>query len=308
MTFHSLERLGAPFTSVSEVGFVIPTHGHVVLHNAERKILFYLQADATLEVEQVGTFRVRTGDIVVVPCRCIQRTCVTERGQSAKVHALKIAFTVPPLEGPSALADGPAGAMNPEADMEAFVCHHLPQFLHLPQGQTAPIREILRAIRREAEEHQPGIRHRVRALATNLVVHVARQVHEKRLPRPSAAAVPVSLINQVKEYLLRNYSRPLTLGQIAWHVHKSEEHVARIFRKATGQTVFEYLRTVRLENAKTWLIDSDKSLTEIARRAGFGSLPLFSRNFARYVGRSPSAYRQERAGGVRWFPPHRSAD
>jgi AraC-like DNA-binding protein len=164
------------------------------------------------------------------------------------------------------------------------------------------MQEILRAIRREAEDHPPGIRHRVRALATNLVVHVARMVHENPAPAPVSAASQAPLVNQVKEYLLRNYARELTLGEIAWHVRKSDEHIARIFRKVTGQTVFEYLRTVRLESAKTLLINSDKTLTEIARLSGFGSLALFSRNFTHYVGRSASAYRKERARGVKWQP------
>jgi AraC-like DNA-binding protein len=303
MTFHSIERLGAPFSSVSELGFVIPDGGEVAVHNVERKILFYLQADATMEIEQVGTFRVRTGDIVVIPCRCEQHIRVTERGQSAKAHVLKIAFAIPPLVGPATRHGTSPVRGNPEVDFGAFVRHHLRQIRHLPNAQTAAMREILRAIRREAEEHPPGIRHRVRALATNLVVHVARMVHEAPAPSQTSTPTPAPLVNQVKEYLLRNYARELTLGEIAWHVHKSEEHVARVFRKVTGQTVFEYLRTVRLESAKTLLINSDKTLTEIARLSGFGSLALFSRNFTHYVGRSASAYRQERARGVKWQPP-----
>lgn len=303
MTFHSIERLGAPFLAVSELGFVIPEGGEVTLHNVERKILFYLQADAVMQIEKVGEFRIRTGDILVVPCRCVQRTRITERGQSLKAHVLKIAFALPPLALPGAAQAEPVVRGNPETDLGVFVRHHLRQIRHLPSAQTAAMQEILRAIRREAEEHPPGLRHRVRALATNLVVHVARMVHERPAPTHTAGPEHAPLVVQVKEYLLRNYARELTLGEIAWHVHKSEEHVARVFRKVTGQTVFEYLRTVRLESAKTLLINSDKTLTEIARLSGFGSLALFSRNFSTYVGRNPSAYRQERARVVTWQPP-----
>lgn len=303
MTFHSIERLGAPFSSVSELGFVIPEGGEVTVHNAGRKILFYLQADATMEIDQLGVYRVRTGDVFVIPCRCEQHIRITERGQSAKVHALKIAFAMPPLAGPGTRHEAGSVRGNPEADFSAFVRHHFRQIRHLPGAQTAAMREILRAIRRDAEDHPPGIRHRVRALATNLVVHVARMVHENPAPARVSAPTPAPLVNQVKEYLLRNYARELSLGEIAWHVHKSEEHVARIFRKVTGQTVFEYLRTVRLESAKTLLINSDKALTEIARLSGFGSLALFSRNFTHYVGLNASAYRQERAKDVTWREP-----
>lgn len=303
MTFHSIERLGAPFSTVSELGFVIPDDSDVTVQNPERKLLFFLQADCTGEIEGFGVFPVKTGDILVVPRRCVQHYRVTRAGESAKVHALKIAFALPPLApAGSAGASAPVRG-NPESDLGAFVRHHFRQIRHLPGAQTAPMQEILRAIRRDIEEHPTGIRHRVRALSTNLVVHVARMVHESATPQKSAEPGQGSLVNQVKEYLLRNYARPLTLGEIAWHVRKSEEHVARVVRKVTGQTVLGYLRTVRLERAKTLLINSDKTLTEIARLSGFGSLALFSRNFTLYVGRSASAYRQERSKVVKWKSP-----
>lgn len=304
MTFQSIERLGAPFSAVSELGFVIPTGGDVSVHNPERKLLFFLQADCTSDIEGFGSFPVRTGDILVVPRRCVQHYRGDRRGESPKVHALKISFTLPPLAPPGAAAAPSSVRRNSESDLGAFVQHHFRQIRHFPGGQTPAMQEILQAIRRDIETHPTGVRHRVRALSTNLVVHVARMVHESPTSsRPSAESGHGSLVNEVKEYLLRNHSRQLTLGEIAWHVRKSEEHVARVVRKVTGQTVLGYLRTIRLERAKTLLINSDKTLTEIARLTGFGSLALFSRNFAQYIGTSASAYRQERSTLVQWKAP-----
>jgi AraC-like DNA-binding protein len=302
MTFHSIERLGAPFSSVSELGFVIPENGDVTVENPERKLLFFLQANCTGEIDDFGSFTVRTGDILVVPRRCVQHYRVARAGEIANVHALKITFTFPLLAPPGRPTNQRVQG-NPESDLSAFVRHHFREIRHLPGAQTPAMKEILRAIRRDIEEHPLGIRHRVRALGTNLVVHVARMVHETPSPKTSSEPGQGSLVNNVKEYLLRNYARPLTLGNIAWQVHKSEEHVARVIRKVTGQTVLGYLRTIRLEQAKTLLINSDKTLTEIARLTGFGSLALFSRNFAHYVGRSASAYRQERSRVVKWKTP-----
>jgi AraC-like DNA-binding protein len=303
MTFHSIEQLRPPFASVSELGFVIPRGSDITLHNPESKVLFFLQANCTEEIEGVGTFGVKTGDVLVVPCRCVQHYRVDRPGQSPKVHALKIAFALPPLPPPGTAEPLPPVRGNPESDFSVFVRHHFRQIRHLPAAQTAAMQEILRAIRREAEDHRAGIRHRVRALSVNLVVHVARMVHESAPARVAATVAQGPVVNQVKEFLLRNFARELTLGEIAWHAKRSEEHVARVFRKVTGQTVFEYLRTIRLESAKTLLIDSDKTLTEIARLSGFGSLALFSRNFSQYVGRPASAYRQDRARIVEWRRP-----
>jgi len=301
MTFHSIERLGKPFSGVSEVGFVIPVSGDVTIRNPERKLLFFLQADCTAEIEEFGTFRVRTGDILIIPRRCVQHYRMAGAKESPKLHALKIGFSLPAL-APRGTTDTSTVRGNPEADFQAFVHHYFRQIHHLPDAQTPPIREILRAIRHDIETRPAGVRHRVRALSTNLVVHVARMVH-KSPARPSAIKPGQNaLVNEVKEYLLRNYSRELTLGEVAWHVRKSEEHVARVIRRSTGQTVLGYLRTIRLERAKTMLMNSDKTLTEIARLSGFSSLALFSRNFAQYIGINASSYRKQRATVVEWNP------
>ncbi|MBE7540430.1 MAG: helix-turn-helix domain-containing protein [Opitutaceae bacterium] len=303
MTFHSVERLGAPYASVSEVGFVIPTGSEINLSNVEHKIVFYLKARCRLVIEGEGEFAVEAGDVLVVPRRCVQRYRAGQGG-AAQLHALKILFSLPPLPAKGARPVPTEGLGDPEADLTAFVQHHFRQIRYLRGAQTAAIQEILRAIRHETEHHGPGIRHRVRALCTNLVVHVARRLHEP-ISAPHASAMGSgagAVVVQAKEYLIRNHARELTLGEVAWSVRKSEEHLARVFRRVTGQTVFDYLRTVRLEMAKTLLINSEKTLTEIASASGFGSLALFSRNFKHYVGNSPSIYRQQRSQAVVWRP------
>ena len=300
MIFHSTERLGPPFTSASELGLVIAQGGELLVRNAEVKLLFFLQADCEQEIEGVGAFPVKTGDITVVPRTCVQRYRQVAARDSARLHVLKISLSPPPLPALGQPPERTPPNGNPETDLTSFVRHHFTEIRHLPGAQDARMQEIILAIRREAEEHRAGIRHRVRALCTNLVVHVARLLHDHPAAAKTTAGGHGFAANQAKEYLRRNFAQPLTLGEIAWHTKMSEEHLARIFRKVTGQTVFDYLRTIRLENAKTLLINSTKTLTEIAAETGFGSLSLFSRNFGKYVGQSPSAYRHALAQRVRW--------
>lgn len=300
MIFHSIERLGPPFTSVSELGLVIAHSGEMVVRNDEMKLLFFLQADCEQEIEGFGTFPVKTGDICVVPRICQQHYRQVAAKDSARVHVLKISLSPPPLPALGHPMGRSPDNGDPETDLTAFVRHHFTEIRHLPGAKDARMQEIMLAIRREAEEHRAGIRHRVRALCTNLVVHVTRLLHDSRAVAKTTGAGHGFATNQAKEYLRRNFAKPVALGEVAWHTKVSEEHLARIFRKVTGQTVFDYLRTIRLETAKTLLINSNKSLTEIAAQTGFGSLSLFSRNFSKYIGQSPSAYRHARAQQVRW--------
>jgi transcriptional regulator GlxA family with amidase domain len=99
------------------------------------------------------------------------------------------------------------------------------------------------------------------------------------------------LVDSAKEYIMKNLHTKLTLGDIAWKVGKGEEHLARVFKKETGQSVFDFVREMRIEQAKIHLYDTSKSLTYIATATGFSSLSFFSRTFKTIAGMSPSQYR-----------------
>lgn len=295
MTFNSIERIGAPFHSVAETGFVIPRHGQVEVNNSEFKLLCFLAADCVLTVPEAGEWRLRNGDVLVVPRACRQVYRCGGRASDGQVHALKITFSLAAGTGGAERAGVRSGSADPERELAGFALHHFRDIRHVAAPRGGDFESMLRAIRREAEQHQAGLRHRIHALCADLTVQVARLLHVVPRQIQEARPGPVLIVNQAKEFLMREMGRDLTLAEVAWQVKKSEEHLARVFRKVTGQTIFDYLRIIRLESAKTRLINSDKTLTEIATLCGFSSLALFSRNFSQHVGQSPSAYRQASA-------------
>src|SRR5690606_30274188 len=98
-------------------------------------------------------------------------------------------------------------------------------------------------------------------------------------------------VASAREFILKHFATPITLADVAWHVGKGEEHLARVFKRQTGQSVFEHVRELRIGHAKTLLLDPALSLGEIAERCGFHSLSFFSRAFRAEVGIPPSRYR-----------------
>lgn len=103
--------------------------------------------------------------------------------------------------------------------------------------------------------------------------------------------------------LLRAKDRMDAASDEEWPVRRlarvsgvSEAHFARSFKQAFGVPPHRYLLTRRVERAKTLLRDTDLSVTEIAFRAGWGSLGTFGRTFRDVTGESPGAIRaRERA-------------
>jgi AraC family transcriptional regulator len=82
-----------------------------------------------------------------------------------------------------------------------------------------------------------------------------------------------------------------TLSQLAAEVGLHPAHVSRVFRKTCGETLGEYVRRRRVEEANRALC-GDLSLAEIAAQAGFSDQAHFTRVFRRHFGISPGARRR----------------
>jgi len=295
-TLNAIEPLGPPFRSVDEQVFFMPRHGRHEIANQLFKVIVLLEGDCLHQVDEEPAVRFAPGDVIVVPRVCRQRYLASGPRSPRRVHALRLVFDPEALPASPADQRRPAVRGDTETDFSAFVWLHFQEAHHLPGDET--LRALLADIRHEAEQHRPGYRHRATALCTALVVHVARalEARTEQLDGNGTAGRKgrAYLVLQAKEYLLKNLAAELRLDTVAWHLGVSPEHLARTFKRETGQTVFAYLQQLRLERAKTYLLGSGRSITAIAEETGFSSVALFSRNFKRYAGRSPLAYRQER--------------
>ena len=67
---------------------------------------------------------------------------------------------------------------------------------------------------------------------------------------------------------------------------------ARSFRRAHGQTLGEYVRRLRIEDACRRLITTESAITEVALECGFSDHSHFARVFRRHMGVSPGRFRE----------------
>ena len=131
------------------------------------------------------------------------------------------------------------------------------------------------------------------------IVHLAaKQIALKvtdQLVDPEVA-MPPSVIKACGYIRARALVDDINLVEVARHCCVSEGHLSRMFHHATGLTFREYLTQVRVERAKSLLINSGKNVTEIAYESGFQSLSQFHRVFRKVYGVSPGEMRSRRSG------------
>lgn len=90
-----------------------------------------------------------------------------------------------------------------------------------------------------------------------------------------------------------NLDKDISVLQIAEHVGFSEFHFRRIFCAATKETVSDYVRKRRLIEAARLLLQSDKSIADLAYQCHFESQEAFTRAFKKMFGITPGKVRKE---------------
>ena len=117
--------------------------------------------------------------------------------------------------------------------------------------------------------------------------------------RCSSAALPEDLspeIFQAIGYIRNHTGDPLSVEEVAGHVHCSASHLMRRFKEETGETVGAFITRARMEDACEMLAYGDWSLAEISALLGFSSQSYFQNVFRRQYGMTPMQYRREHRG------------
>ncbi|MBC8101916.1 MAG: helix-turn-helix transcriptional regulator [Cytophagales bacterium] len=300
-SLNRIEGLATPFQEVHEqIVEVAPGISHP-FQNQVRKLLFVLGGECRHQIlgwdGPWNEVHLRPGDILVLPCRCKQRYFGVEPGSEARVQVVRLSFDPERLPPLPLGARGKATLPDADGDASAWADYCLREIRHLRAGRDAALSETLGHLRDEAERRAPGFRPRVHGLCVGLTILCARlgaaEPHTGDSPT-SDRRVPAGYhVGKIKSYLRSRLHQPTHLSEVAAFVGLSEEYVARLFKSTTGLTVFEYARRLRITEAKNLLATTDDNLSEIARQTGFSSLTVFSRNFRRDAGMTPSEFRRE---------------
>ena len=95
----------------------------------------------------------------------------------------------------------------------------------------------------------------------------------------------------VLQYIQQNY-RTVTLSSLAKTFQFSEAYLSKLFRKNLNQSFTDILRTLKLNHAMDYLMNTPMKISEIADAVGYDSVDHFTRTFRHVYGLPPKEYRQ----------------
>jgi AraC family transcriptional regulator len=106
-------------------------------------------------------------------------------------------------------------------------------------------------------------------------------------------ALPIWQLKRVMEFIEANISQSVHTSDLAAIVKLSASYFDILFRRATGESPFAYLRRRRIERAQEMMRVSDEPLAEIALACGLADQAHLTKLFRRLVGSSLAAWRRE---------------
>lgn len=96
-----------------------------------------------------------------------------------------------------------------------------------------------------------------------------------------------SSANNIIGYVNANLFNDISVDLIAKHFYLSQSQINRIFKQATGKSVWEYVLIKRLLQARKKIKDGER-ITQVAVNCGFNDYSAFFRAYKKLFGASPS--------------------
>lgn len=108
---------------------------------------------------------------------------------------------------------------------------------------------------------------------------------------PPAARAGNERLRRVLRFLETRWDGEITLAQAARVAGLHPQSLSRFLRKKLGRCFVAYVAELRLGHAAQLLLNTDRTVADIAFSCGFGNLSHFNRAFRAFYGRTPRAYR-----------------
>lgn len=121
-----------------------------------------------------------------------------------------------------------------------------------------------------------------------ILVSLLRSVVTTKSVKPVKGGLAPRVLAKTRDYIRANYRRQIYLLELADLASLSEYHFCRMFN-----TPQDYLTSVRIEQVKTLIDETENSLSDIALLCGFSNQSHMGRFFKKLQGISPSNYRRQ---------------
>ncbi|MCQ2583960.1 MAG: response regulator [Treponema sp.] len=110
----------------------------------------------------------------------------------------------------------------------------------------------------------------------------------------SRGIVEHPFVEEALEYVAKNFTKNINMAIVANQVSVNYTWFSEKFKEHTGVNFNEYLKNLRIEEAKRLLEKDCYKVYEVAERSGFGDVKYFMKTFREATGKTPTEWKKTR--------------
>lgn len=111
-------------------------------------------------------------------------------------------------------------------------------------------------------------------------------------PAHSLSRVQVNLAKAAAVYISENMDKRVTIVELAKHFSVSDVYLKTVFKGVYGVPIFTYIRIQKMQCAAQELMNTDRSIADIAYAFGYNNESKFSAAFKAIMGDTPGVWRK----------------
>ncbi|PJI95841.1 AraC family transcriptional regulator [Acidovorax sp. 69] len=130
-------------------------------------------------------------------------------------------------------------------------------------------------------------------IATSVAVHLLEHYRDSDPQTERIALLSARQLKRVEDLVESQMDEAVPLEAMAAQTGLSVFHFSRCFKATSGETPHQFVLNRRLDRAKTLLLDSQRSVAEVAAAIGFSTPSHFAQAFKRRWGATPGQFRRD---------------
>ena len=189
-----------------------------------------------------------------------------------------------------------ATSLNDKIRDYNFFNYEVSEALHLSDKEKTILHECVRKIQMELQENIDVHSQYIIVSTIELLLNYCSRFYGRQMITRSQsnktiiAQVEIILKNYFAESKIREQGLP-TVKYLADRVHLSPSYLSDLLKKETGKKAQEHIHFFLIDQAKTYLKNTDKNINEIAHHLGFEYPQYFNKLFKQKTGKTPVEYR-----------------